>query len=72
MYEMMQMDVPFYNIPMLKRYDFQAKGVRPTLDLGDRVSSFDEQIEVYMKCTEMNPTLRPKAKKVVKMLATIL
>ena len=72
MYEMMQMDVPFYNVPMLQRYDFQAKGVRPTLDLGSKVSSYKEQIDVFKKCTEKNPTLRPTAKKVVKTLAAIL
>lgn len=72
MYEMMQMDTPFYNVPVLQRYDLQQIGVRPTLDLGENVIAFKEQIEVFMKCTEKNPTLRPTAKKIVKTLAAIL
>lgn len=71
MYEMMQMEVPFYNIPGLQRYDLQQKGVRPTFDLGERVSSFSDHIEIFMKCTEKNPALRPSAKKIIKMLASI-
>lgn len=72
MYEMMQMDTPFFNVPVLQRYDLQQMGVRPTFDLGENVTEFTEQIDVFMKCTEKNPNLRPTAKKIVKTLATIL
>lgn len=72
MYEMIQMDTPFFNVPVLQRYDFQQKGMRPTFDLGENAVAFTEQIDIFMKCTEKNPALRPKAKKIVKTLATIL
>lgn len=66
------MDIPFYNVPVLQRYDLQQKGVRPTFDLGDNIEPFKELIELFMKCTEKNPSLRPTAKKIIKSLATII
>ena len=65
------MEMPYFDVQHLQRYDKQKKGERPTFHLADRMSGFRDLISIFNKCTEKNPGSRPTAKKLVKMFAEL-
>eukprot|EP00727_Mastigamoeba_balamuthi_P010732 m51a1_g6281 putative probable serine threonine-protein kinase wnk11-like (790) ;mRNA; f:205171-211843 len=64
--EMMQMQPPYHGETLQTKYDLQASGTRPALDLdAPRQYELAPLIEVYEQCTNGNPSARPAAKKLL-------